>query len=352
MRIILLLGPSSVGKTTLCKELEKNYHWLVLSYDSFACNEVFKKLEAQGLVSYLCQYMDKIEVLQLCQMSRLTISKGKHLVNNHQFPDQTYPNIEEVLKTAGFNDSDIKILSEKMRLAGNIFGTIVKNIDKFVDEIFSKLFDEVFNNKYNPECTIILDVIPPFHNMNKMLAAFSHRVEQYRRKHGESSLAAYTVLAYCQPQDLSNRIMKRNEHADHNNKPMSRREGLFPFSQLGKLLTNRDERSPIQFTLGYVSKSDLLKIAYKHNSIHSKNSAPIKGKVIFKAAANSVLEYIRLSKQFGIWKTPQDQNSLTVNKNLKFDIIINTAVGDAGFLSIKLIEAINNKRSNLILSNL
>ena len=118
MHVVLLLGSSTAGKSSLCRELVTTHGWKSSSIDEMVDKIVnmnpsdlklfmFEKLNASGVIQNLQTLMTEEEIVTLCSRGVLTISKGNYLITAHGFPDPLLPNLEDVLKKAGFMKSNI-----------------------------------------------------------------------------------------------------------------------------------------------------------------------------------------------------------------------------------------------------
>lgn len=156
MHVVLLLGSSTAGKSSLCRELVKTHGWKSSSIDEMVDKIVnmspsnlklfmLEKLNASGVIQNLQTLMTEDELITLCSRGVLTISKGSHLITAHGFPNPLLPNLEDVLKMAGFIESEISKLAKELRFVTKI------------DDPTMMLYDEVFN-KGNSGQSIVIDL--------------------------------------------------------------------------------------------------------------------------------------------------------------------------------------------------
>ena len=126
MKVVLLIGSSSAGKSSLCGELVAEHNWTSLSADDvskkidiersqFFKEEILKVLRNKGLIAKLQLLMTQDEIYKLCGTGMLTISKGNNKIDEAQFSDPSLVGLESLLKKAGFNESEIPGLSEILR---------------------------------------------------------------------------------------------------------------------------------------------------------------------------------------------------------------------------------------------
>jgi CubicO group peptidase (beta-lactamase class C family)/dephospho-CoA kinase len=283
-KIVLLIGPSSAGKTTLCGELQNSHQWQVISQDDVN-EELWAKenkqdqineranheklmqdeLRRQNLFNELSPYMTEKEVLQLCAEGTLTFSEGSHRqgdtrVVTHQFESPNFKNIPALMKKlteAGFSKKELYHLSDKLLLVSQVPLLVRKSLpDKFANSIVNKAFANLDNLQPS-----IVDMVPPADDLIKL---FNQRAAEYNKIHLDKPIEIIPVLAHCSPEDLSKRVLSRNKKAEENNDLMNLREGTFPFHQLSHLVSAEKQDNLAQTPAGFVSKVDLLQLSYKH----------------------------------------------------------------------------------------
>lgn len=401
MRIVLLMGPSSAGKTTLCAELKKQHHWQVVSGDEVNeriwqelekkyKQELMTKLrEEKQVISELKKYMHDEQIYRFCTRGSLVISKNGQ-EHKHQFPDPDLPNLKQILENAKLDKNEIESLASSLISA--------TKVDKAARESFQKQnplpdsMEVAFNEAFSctdPNATIILDLIPGERGMtNKYLDSFKQHGDNYRKQHGNQSLQTFSVLAYCSPQSLSARVKQRNLEAERDNNPRNKREGLFPFHQLGEVIKAGEEN---QFTkYGTVSRDDLFDISSTHiksfddsrsiflenpvdpnalklkptgNNDHprfNKDNAstvkldlskdddltiPMNSERPRIGTRETIKEYGRLAAKFGFLNDNQEKGSLSIAPGLQFDAVINMEQGDPNSLVVELMRKIEAKTS-------
>ena len=352
MKIVLLLGPSSVGKSTLCEELRASRGWEVLSSDEVmkkihmgAGDELRKKLIDSGLTAQLLPYMTEDAVVRLCQIGMLTISKGEHLIVDYFVKGPLLPDIEHALNDAGFEQSVIETLSKTLRAVGQV------HRDHKFPSLEETLLNEAFLNANEPHKTIIIDTVPGSNPTAsaELLMNFNRRADNYRQKNGDESLETYTVLAYLSPEKLSERIQRRNVEADQFNNPKNRRIGLFPFRQMSRLVVATSSASE-NFTLATLSHQELFKAAYQHNKFIPGVTETSPAILRFKKAGEAAIQYVKLSKNFAMPAMPGNcsntQVTLTIRDNLHFDAMIDTSGSNPKMLADKLLNELNSLQSS------
>jgi hypothetical protein len=131
MKVVLLIGSSSAGKSSLCGELVAEHHWTSMSADEiskkidiersqFFKEEILKVLRNKGLISKLQLLMTEDEIYKLCGTGMLTISKGNNKIYEAQFSDPSLAGLESLLKKAGFNESEIPGLTDILRQVSQV----------------------------------------------------------------------------------------------------------------------------------------------------------------------------------------------------------------------------------------
>ncbi|HAT1916284.1 TPA: hypothetical protein ACF9YM_003294 [Legionella pneumophila] len=379
MHVVLLLGSSTAGKSSLCRELVTTHGWKSSSIDEMVDNIVnmspsdrklfmFEKLDAAGVIQNLQTLMTEEEMLTLCSTGVLTISKGNHLITAQGFPNPLLPNLEDVLKKAGFIESEISKLAKELRFVTKI------------DDPTVMLYDEVFD-KGNSGQSIVIDLVPnPDESAKECLEYFQKRAQQYSEENPSETLTTSIVFAYCPVQKLSERIQERNRKADIDN-PMDKRIGLFPFHQLATLVTADklfDDSSE-----HVLSRNELFYMVNKHaNTDKNGDSLFLENPVDLDALQQSyqeevqivtisdrvvklqvnddslelssddlprigskktIEEYSKLANKFGFFEN-QERASLNISEGIDFDAVINTAKGNPATLANEFLEKLEKSK--------
>ena len=379
MHVVLLLGSSTAGKSTLCRELATTHGWKSLSIDEMVDKIanmspsdlklfMFEKLNASGVIQNLQTLMTEEEIVTLCSRGMLTISKGNHLITAHGFPNPLLPNLEDVLKKAGFIESEISNLAKELR-------SVTK-----IDDPTVMLYDEVFD-KGNSGQSIVIDLVPnPDESAKVCLAYFQMRAQQYREENPSETLTTSIVFAYCPLQKLSERIQERNRKADIDN-PIDKRVGLFPFHQLATLVTADklfDDSSE-----HVLSRNELFYTVNKHANTDKSGDAlflenPVDLDVLQQnyqdevqivttsdgvvklqidddtlelssddlpriGAKKTIEEYSKLANRFGFFGN-QERASLNISEGIDFNAVINTAKGSPATLANEFLEKLEKSK--------
>lgn len=379
MHVVLLLGSSTAGKSSLCRELVSTYEWKSSSIDEVVGKIVnmspsdlkllmSEKLDKSGVIQNLQTLMTEDEILTLCGTGVLTISKGSHLITAHGFPNPLLPNLEDVLTKAGFIESEISKLAKDLRLVTKIGDAMVR------------LYDEVFD-KGNSGQSIVIDLVPdPDGSAKECLDYFQKRAQQYSEENPSETLTTSIVFAYCPVQKLSERIQERNRKADIDN-PMDKRVGLFPFHQLATLVTadklfddssehvlsrnelfymvnkhaNTDKNGDALFLENPVDL-DVLQPSYEEEvqivttpesvvklQLNHDTVELIPDDVPRIGSKKTIEEYCKLANRFGFFEN-QERASLNIPEGIDFDAVINTAKGNPATLANEFLEKLEKSK--------
>jgi deoxyadenosine/deoxycytidine kinase len=364
MNIVLLLGPSSAGKSTICHELEAQ-NWKVTGTDLIleqAETERFAKpLEEQGLYQELSGYMTPEDVILVCRSGKFNITAGDDPPAKHtfQFTSPDALEAKDFLIQAGVTDPvEIERLSTALRKVGQVYkeiSAVPRPEDIILEE---KLFNQAFDPSLDDDAHVVIDIIPESTPAKTiaMIKRFEDRAKQFKQDNPERSVNIIIVLAVCPINELSERIQKRNDEAEANNNPGNKRVGTFPFEQLTSLMQAKvQERNPIgnmHANMGEVSRDQVMSIAKNHKSpgtgspiMKSKDGSEraVASKISIEDAVkiSDNIEAKHLVSKFGA----QDNQTaeLAVVPGIKFDAIINTAEGTPKENTDKVVQAVENK---------
>lgn len=307
MKIVLLLGPSSAGKSTTCAELQRQ-GWRVSSGDvvmeplqaSFP-SKVREALNRKELFTKLSHLMTEDEVFKLAMEGHLVISKGDHQITLQQMNGPEYPNLSQCLLDEKFSDDEYAVLYPLLKSVGETF--IEVREDHF--NLKRALFDDAFNRATLEE-SVVIDWIPAdtVRNTQDFIRHFNDRVERYRQTHGDDSIQSSIILALCTPEQLSARVLRRNAEATATGDERNKREGTFPFEQLSVLIGGGIFREAQQ-RVGTTTTAQMREIAYRHQRLEQSDvsttltSENIASDVV-EAVVESVFNYAALSQGFGL----------------------------------------------------
>lgn len=374
MPIILALGPSTAGKSSLGKELlglksaSKDEKWHVVSGD-LVCDRIMTEdaprrikaaLIAAGVFEKLLGYSSEKEVIRLAMNGVLTLSKGKFLITEHLFANPTLPDLEIVLRNAGFREDEIISFAGEIRNAAKIGNQINQ---RCLCEISSTACNDALElcSSDPKQTTVILDLAPaPTQSVMEVIQLFKDRLELFN-KGRDNPIEGITASVCCDPLTLDTRVDRRNTEADEKKDPGDRRNGTFPFQHLAKFCAATDSEVKTEdshASLGVLSRDALYNIVAKHcrrSSTDEKdvavditlNKEDKEGSVKLKLRVDSaevIGEYGDLLKKFGIFDG-REQTKLQVRSDFHFDIIINTAKGNARELAVMFLEELAKLRS-------
>ena len=295
MKVVLLLGSSSAGKSTLCDALVKEHGWYTHGIDQanellqkeqtpILKGQLLEKLQERGLIERLSSYMTESAITTLGATGQFELVHGDISIN-HTFNSPEYEDLEQVLTRAGFVDEELEDLTHLLREVGDIF----KNLPK--PDILDRMLDDVF--KLPTDSSVILDLVPPDGDVKTMLHDFRDKLRERAQEDGHTIEYA-TVLAFCPPKALSSRIHHRNESAVLSGDLRNKREGVEPFLQLSQLISTAETDGAID-EARTLSKMQLLLIALQHLRPEVGEGETHRAKAIFKAGAH---EYRELMKRF------------------------------------------------------
>jgi len=270
MRVILLLGSSSAGKSTLCHGVEAvtRPKWQIRDTDTFgrycigqAVEAFSKKYDIQGLSSDLAMSPDQI--VNFAMTGKLQTGHSIH----HQFENPELTDAERVLKELGMAHERIPILSDQLRNVIRNRAGLGALIPQPNQEFLNRFLERVFNEKFASDDTLIIDVNPhPEVGPAVISKLLDQHVERYSKQH-EQPIESFKILAYCPPEILSDRMhrrMKDKKDDDYMG------EGIFPFQQVAMLVGSHraDEKSESVRTkwnaIGELSRKSVFDIANKH----------------------------------------------------------------------------------------
>ncbi len=292
MKIVLLLGSSSAGKSTLCDALVREHGWYTHGVDKVGeilqteqLPLLLEKLRERGLIERLSPYMSESAITTLAGTGQFDLVHGGIPIK-HQFNSPNFQGLETILNRAGFADKELKDLTHSLREVGEVFKTLPQSygVDRMLDDVF----------RLPTGASVILDLVPQVDGDAKsLLHDFKEKILERSQADGRTIEFA-TVLAFCPPKALSNRIQHRNESAVISGDLGNKREGMFPFLQLSQLISTAETDGALD-EARTLSKMQLLLIALKHLPPEVGEGETKKAKAIFKAGAH---EYRELMKRF------------------------------------------------------
>lgn len=357
MRVILLLGSSSAGKSTLCNEVMSATHptWKIRDTDSFGkycvgqAVEVFsKKHNMQGLLTDLAMSPD--------QIVNFAMTGKLHAGNStpHQFKNPELNDAEQVLKELQIAYDRIPVLAEELRnLTRNrteLEALIPQPSQDFLDRFLERTFSETFAS----DDTLIIDVNPhPQVGPAVISRLIDQHIEQYSKQHNQL-IESFKVLVYCPLDILSERMHKRMKDKKDDD---YMGEGLFPFQQVAMLVNSQQAEMESKSSqskvsaIGELSRKCVFDIANKHITCNTTEplivvdaekpavmSSPKTieldssiSEVPLIAPKPVVEAYHFLIDKFGFLAN-ENRIKLSVKKDFQCDVIIDTSKQDANDL--------------------
>ena len=331
MKVILLLGSSSTGKSTLCGELAKNHQWKVSDTDKFY-NEAKPKAEdaAKRIVASLPE-----ETKECLARYKLTDALIKFPITGElHFEDSGFKidmesfhkeSTEELLKKAGIQNADIPLLAVGLREVVKQ-SEATKEITIFwgLEPFYNAYLEYTFDQNYESDDTIILDVNPHAgFGPAQILDVTEKYIESYSDAHPDQSIEFFKAIAYCPPVELSKRLKHRKDSGYTGNTAT----GLYSYEQLSMLINTvpKDYEGPD--VIDTLSQVDIGRIVSNHVPETSRDL------MMVTKTRNE------LSRIFGI---SDDTVKLVTTKEFPCDAVVNTNKADAKTLANILVDEIND----------
>lgn len=343
MKVILALGASCTGKSTLCRELSKNHQWKLADTDEFYYQAYPKAQDAvrQIMTSLSEETQECLARYNLTdRVAEFPIRGELHLDNGIKIDIDSFnkESIESLLKEAGVQDKDISLLVTGLREIERQ-SAATKEITTFrgLEAFFNGYLEHTFAQSFEPEDTVVLDVNPHSgFGPAQILAETERHVESYNNDHPDEPIELFKVIAYCPPLEISRRLQQRQASGYTGNTST----GLYSFEQLSLLVTavpNNYEGIDVIDTL---SPADIVKIIDNH-APEIRNDMET-----FTKTRNG------LSSKFGMHG---DTVKLVATQEFPCDAIVDTSKADATTLANTLVDDINecvaSRKSASITSN-
>lgn len=293
MKVILLLGPSSAGKSTLCNALVREYGWYTHGIDRVSdilqkeqTPLLLEKLREQGLIKRLSSYMSEEAIITLIETGQFDLVKDDISIK-HQFNSPDFSGLDTILKQTGFAGKELEELTHALHEVGELLKTMPKpnSIDRMLDDVFM----------FPPDASVILDLVPPERgDVKSALDDFREKLFE-RAKMDGSTIEYATVLAFCPPKTLSNRIHHRNISAVISGDLRDNREVKWSFLQLSQLISVAETDGALD-EARTLSRMQLLLIALQHLPSGVGEGETKKAKAIFKAGVHEYRELMKIFK--------------------------------------------------------
>lgn len=236
MRIILLMGTSSVGKSTVCRALKENYQFYIVKNGDEYLDEHLKTVEEQlkekGIMEKLSPPMRPDEIMLFCISKQLNIASAPQPLTDVQI--ENLSEVDTQLIAAGYDEGARRTLTENLKLAKDVFDANPgPKYETSIERSFSEALD-----LGNRDKTVVLDFVPESTpaKTKEVLDSFTKRAEQYGRDN-QIDVSVKKVLIYCPMQKLSDNMEARNRRAEENENIVDKRVGINPILMLSSLAT-------------------------------------------------------------------------------------------------------------------
>lgn len=359
MKVILLLGPSTAGKTTLCQVLKEKHQCQIVGVDGVADGLLFAQkqnverlLRENHLMEPLASIMSAEQVTHLAMTGHIKINRADF--KGHQFENPSFPRLEEVLAHAGVEAETIPHQAKLLREASALVDKYLKENLLSPEQIIPETLNQAF--KYRPGETVVIDIVPgPQMGPQQMKKLLEQKAKKYQEETKES-VEAIVVLAVCSPQMLSDRLLQRNFEANRDSKFANIRRGLFPLHQLLHIIGgDSEEKAGQNKWRALLTRAEAFEIARTHSlpprREQNKCSDPVDPlamvpvssdgkKIHYKVGPWSVVqEYRHLIRKTGM-KEEQSMISLAIRPDIQYDIVLQMQTKSPQDIAAELVEEI------------
>ena len=330
MRVILLLGASSTGKSSLCGKLAENHQCKLADTDEFHYQAHRKAQDAaKSIVASLSEetraclgrYGLTDRLIDFPIKGELNLDSSGVKIHISSVHDEA---IEKQLEQAGIAEADIPLLVTCLRNVATQSESI-KEITSFwgLEPFFNAYLEHTFTQTYEPDDTVILDVNPhEGFSPAQILDATEKHIDAYTSTHQDQSVEFFKVLAFCPPVELSRRLRHRRESGYTGNTAT----GLYAYEQLSMLTDTvpKDYEGPD--VIDTLSSTDIEQVI--------DNSIP--------EASRDIAEVAKARNQLTrIFKMDSDSVKLVATREFPCDAVVNTSKADADTLATILVDDIN-----------
>ena len=218
MKVVLLLGASCTGKSTLCGEVVMNHQWKVADTDEFyyqaypkaknAVQQIIASLP-EGSPECLSRYKLTNQIIGFPITGEIYFEDSGFKIDMESFHNES---TKELLRKAGIQDADVPLLAVCLNEVAKQ-SEAIKEVMLFrgLEPFFNGYLEYAFE-QFGPDDTIILDVNPhPGFGPAQILAATEKYIESYSSMHQDQSVEFFKVIVYCPPQVLSERLQQREK---------------------------------------------------------------------------------------------------------------------------------------------
>lgn len=218
MKIVLVLGPSGSGKSSLCRKLVENHRCKLADTDEFYDQSHLKAQNAvkRAIASLSADARECLSIYKLTdRLVNFPIKGELFLDNGVKIGIQSVYQESTVkqLKKSGISETDIPSLVTSLRRVVEQ-SQAMKEVVLFrgLEPFFNAYLDHALTQDFQADDTLVLDVNPhPEFGPAQILASVRHHIQVYRAAHVEKSVDLFKVLAYCPPLELSRRLRSREQ---------------------------------------------------------------------------------------------------------------------------------------------
>lgn len=334
MKVVLVLGPSGSGKSSLCRKLVENHQCKLADTDAFYDQAGPKAQDAvkRTIASLSEKDQECLARYKLTdRLVNLPITGGLHFDNGVKLGIESVhqESTAGLLKQAGIAEADIPTLV-------SCFRQIVEQCQAMKEVVlfsglkpfFNAYLEHAFAQDFESDDTLVLDVNPhPEFGPAQILSALRQRMQLYGDVHPEEVVDLFKVLAFCPPLEHSKRLRSREESGYAGNTA----KGLYSFEQLLLLV----KAVPIDHHDSAVIDTLLLKDT---------------GDIVANCAPETRTDPQLFTKtrrefagKFGLGDNV-DAVQLVPVEEFSFDAVVNTSSASASDLALTLIDKVHPKQ--------
>ena len=258
MRIILLMGTSSVGKSTLCSALKAGYEFHIVKngdeyFDDYLAGKK-EELKATGIMDKLSPFMRPDEIMRFCVSEQLNIASAPTPLVDVKIEDNAA--LDAHLIIAGYDEEQRLTIATNLKLAKEVFDA---NPGPTYEASLERSQSEALDIA-NRDKTVVIDFVPESTpaKTREILDDFTERAKKFG-KDNAIEVEVAQVLIYCPMKKLSENMAARNQRAEETHNIMDKRVGINPILMLSSVATAETE-SAMEPELMRISREELLDI--------------------------------------------------------------------------------------------
>lgn len=340
--IILLYGTSTAGKTTICKELQKQdsekspldrLHWVIDGQDlaldrmieaatQFCINEIKKSKDSQPIFDEVQKVFTDVNIAKAIFFSNIMLGDQELSFMKDESIEVFRAHLDEIY---------VKISPQKQHLFSkndmeNIRALAIQHSEVFKkyhflnpDEQEADMFNRAIENSKKGIPTII-DVVPG-RDDSLIDRFFAHLIKS------DYSCPTHIALVHCPLNVLTERMTERNKKAIENDSPEDIRDKTFPFHQYAQIFViPKDEGQRI---IGTVNREDIVNAVGKFSKELVKPASP--------SEADKIMDMLGFPKE-------GNDNEFRITAREYYDRMYNTeALSSTKEIAIKLTALATNK---------